>query len=557
MIKSLSSASIHRICSSQVITSLGTAVKELVENSLDANANKIEIILKNYGKETITVSDNGTGIDSKDFALIAKKHATSKIEQFKDLESLQSFGFRGEALSSLCAICGKELVITTKLKTASTPFGYELHYDREGELIKNKKIAFSKPHGTSIVISQLFKTLPVRYKDFTKNIKKEYSNLLSILQSYAIIQTDVCFIVKNDNKMVINTSNNSKKNSVRNNIGNIFGWKLIEKLTKIDNKCIELQDNTSVTLNGFISNELMECGRTKNDIQFFYVNKRPIDINKIQKMINQIYKSNINRHKYPIVVLNLQLLTDKYDVNIDPNKRTVFIQNEKTLIEKLREFFEKLYEPSNMSYNVKSLDSFIKTQNTSQIIHDAQDEESDDQVNVNTNNAGNRNNYNNRNNRKRKYFERDDDNNEPEKSPTSEDFKEPPNKFRRGTQSQKIATITTNTVNSNNYSIDPMDEDDDEETVSEIEMDKQETLTQFFQREPSPNDNKPLKRRSSPRRSSPSRKQYSQRNQSSMSVSPSPPNILKKEKMNELESGIYQQDEISLQISLVFVFILY
>ena len=363
-IKSLSSASIHRICSSQVITSLGTAVKELVENSLDAGATKIEIILKNYGKDSITVSDDGSGIDPTDFKLIAKKHATNKIEQFKDLESLNTFGFRGEALSSLCAITGNNLIITTKLKSDKKSFGYELHYDAEGELIKNKKIAYSKPHGTTITMTQLFKTLPVRYKDFSKNIKKEYSNLLSILQSYAIIQTDVCFIVKNDNKKVLNTSNNmntKNMNTIKNNIGNIFGWKLIEKLRKIDGECIDLEDD-KIRMNGYISNEMMESGRTKSDIQFFYVNKRPIDIYKIQKMMNQIYRSNINRHKYPVIILNIELVTDKYDVNIDPNKRTVFIQNEKILIEKLREFFEKLYQPDNMSYTVKTLDTFIQTQ---------------------------------------------------------------------------------------------------------------------------------------------------------------------------------------------------
>merc|ERR1712228_523593 len=90
-----------------------------------------------------------------------------------------------------------------------------------------------------------------------------------------------------------------------------------------------------------------------------YVNKRPVDIVKIQKLINQIYRSNINRHKYPVIVLNLQLLTNKFDINIDPNKRSVFIQNEGTLFEKLRDFFIKLYEPNNMSFTVKSLDSFI------------------------------------------------------------------------------------------------------------------------------------------------------------------------------------------------------
>eukprot|EP01083_Nonionella_stella_P080780 222103_1 len=364
MIKSLNSASIHKICSSQVITSLATAVKELVENSLDAGATQIDILLKKYGKESFTVSDDGGGIDPSDFELIASKHATSKLQSFEDLESLQSFGFRGEALSSLSALCGLNLKITTKRMNSSIPFGFELEYNQEGKLIKNKKIAYSKSHGTSVTVSQLFKRLPVRFKDFTKNIKKEYSHLLSVLQSYAIIQTNVSFVVRNDNKIVLNTARNSKNtknsgDSVKKNLANIFGWKLMDKLTKIDAKTIELNDTTAVTLNGFISDAMMDGGRVKRDIQFFYLNKRPIDIASIQKLMNQIYKSNINRHKYPIIVLNMELLAHKYDINIDPNKRSVFIQNEGILLQKLREFIEELYEPQNMSFTVQSLDSFI------------------------------------------------------------------------------------------------------------------------------------------------------------------------------------------------------
>lgn len=360
MIKSLSSSAIHRICSSQVITTLATAVKELVENSVDAGATKIDILLKNYGKESITVTDNGNGIDPKDFELIATKHATSKLAQFEDLESLQSFGFRGEALSSLSAICGSHLIIKTKQKISSNVFGHELKYDNEGKLISNKKIAFGKANGTSIKISKLFSTLPVRYKDFTKNFKKEYGKLMQVMQSYAIMQTKIHIICRNDNKIVLNTKcqNHSRSRSVRSNLGNIFGWKLVEKLRQIDNECLDGID-FKVRLDGFVSNELMENGRSKQDIQFFYVNKRPVDVPKIQKLINQIYRSNINRHKYPMIVLNIGLLTNKYDINIDPNKRSVFIQNEGALLGKLNDFFIKLYEQNNMSFTVKSLDSFI------------------------------------------------------------------------------------------------------------------------------------------------------------------------------------------------------
>ena len=171
----------------------------------------------------------------------------------------------------------------------------------------------------------------------------------------------------------------------------------------------------------------MEFGRSKNDIQFFYVNKRPIDIIKIAKLINTIYRSNINRHKYPIIILNIQLLTNKYDINIDPNKRSIFIQNENKLYEQLSIFFNKLYEPQNMSYNVKSLDSFITIK-----------------TNTNTNT--------NTNIRKRKLS--NDNENIHSKSPTCGDHKEPPNKLRK-------CSNNNSNINSNNaiYSNDKSDEE--------------------------------------------------------------------------------------------------
>ena len=114
MIKSLGQSCVHRICSTQVITDLATVVKELVENSLDAGATKIDIKLHDFGMTSIAVSDNGPGIHSKDHEMLAHKHATSKLASFDDLKMLTSFGFRGEALSSLCAMA--DLVVTTRTK---------------------------------------------------------------------------------------------------------------------------------------------------------------------------------------------------------------------------------------------------------------------------------------------------------------------------------------------------------------------------------------------------------------------------------------------------------
>lgn len=128
-VQALDQSSIHRLCSSQVVVDLATAVKELIENSLDAGATVIEVKLKEMGAESIEVSDNASGIDPKDYSGIALKHHTSKLERFEDLLTVSSFGFRGEALNALCELSGNFLVST---KRAVDPLGASLRFDRIG-----------------------------------------------------------------------------------------------------------------------------------------------------------------------------------------------------------------------------------------------------------------------------------------------------------------------------------------------------------------------------------------------------------------------------------------
>ncbi len=128
-IKAIDKASIHRICSGQVIVDLATAVKELVENALDAGANTIEVKLKEMGSEYIEVSDNGSGIDPSNYEGLALKHHTSKISDFNDIYNIKSFGFRGEALNALCELSGNFCVMT---RNNDQEVGVSLEYDKFG-----------------------------------------------------------------------------------------------------------------------------------------------------------------------------------------------------------------------------------------------------------------------------------------------------------------------------------------------------------------------------------------------------------------------------------------
>lgn len=138
-VKPIDANTVHKICSGQVITDVASAVKELVENSLDSGATTIEIRFKNYGINSIEVVDNGSGIDAGDYESIGKKHFTSKITDFEDLEALQTFGFRGEALSSLCAV--GQVIISTATQNEA-PKGVQLNLDHEGSLKDKLTIPF-------------------------------------------------------------------------------------------------------------------------------------------------------------------------------------------------------------------------------------------------------------------------------------------------------------------------------------------------------------------------------------------------------------------------------
>ena len=366
MIRKIGSKSVHQICSSQVITNLGCAVKELLENSLDANANKIEIILQNYGLNWIKVMDNGDGIQKKDHNNICIKHTTSKIRKFNDLNELNSFGFRGEALSSLCSMSKDGIIIETKFK--NDEYGYWLNYDNNGKLIHSKVI--NKNIGTTITVKSLFHMFPVRLNSFKKNIKKEYNILLNIIQGYAIIQSGVKIILRNNKNIIINTqgstnnNNNTDVGNIKNNIVNVFGYKEFKKLEEINEVKMEINEQMSIVLVGWISNKNdPDCGRTRNDRQFLWINKRPIDHSKIARIINNSYKSNVNKHKYPIYFINIKILSNYFDINIDPNKRSVFIDNENDILLKLREYFDEFYQKKDMVYHVKQLDSFINLHN--------------------------------------------------------------------------------------------------------------------------------------------------------------------------------------------------
>ncbi|XP_066491601.1 PMS1 protein homolog 1 isoform X4 [Tiliqua scincoides] len=185
--KQLPAETVRLLSSSQVITSVVSVVKELIENSLDGHATSVDVKLENFGFDKIEVRDNGDGIKAVDVPVMAMKHYTSKISSSEDLENLTTYGFRGEALGSIC--CISEVLITTK--TAADDFSTQYVLDRSGHVISQKPSHLGQ--GTTVTVMKLFKNLPVRKQFYStdKKRKEEIKKIQKLLMAYGIIKPEV------------------------------------------------------------------------------------------------------------------------------------------------------------------------------------------------------------------------------------------------------------------------------------------------------------------------------------------------------------------------------
>lgn len=348
-IKAIEAKAVHQIQSGQVIVDLCSVVKELVENSLDAGATTLEVRFKNYGLESIEVQDNGSGIDPANYESVALKHYTSKLSSYDDLSTLETFGFRGEALSSLCALSNFYM---TTAQANDAPKGTKLEFNVVGSLKSTSTVACGR--GTTATVEDLFNTLPVRRKELTKNIKREYGKVLGLLQSYACIGVNVKFTLKNTmpkgkSMVVFSTKGNA---TTRENIANIFSAKTLPALVALDLQ-LDFQpsstqrvfdaESAQVVVKGHISKPVFGEGRQTPDRQMFFVNGRPCGLPQIAKAINEVYKS-FNVSQSPFIFADLRMDTNAYDVNVSPDKRTILLHNAAALIESLKESLTDLFD---------------------------------------------------------------------------------------------------------------------------------------------------------------------------------------------------------------------
>ena len=305
----LDDKTINKIAAGEVIERPASVVKELVENSIDAGADKITVEIKNGGISFIRVTDNGKGIAEDDLEIAFERHATSKIRTADDLQQVKSMGFRGEALASIAAISK----VTVTSKTPDKDIGKEAIC--EGGKYKELDDK-GCPTGTSITVENLFYNTPVRYK-FLKRDFTESGYIEDTITRIALVHPEISFKYVNAGKTVIQTSGNGDQKDV---IYNIYGKDVAENILEVD------YDYEDIKVKGVIGKP--EIARSNRANQLFFVNSRYIKDKTLSSAAEQGFKGLVTIGKFGFLVLNVEIDSDKVDVNVHPAKLEVRFSEE-------------------------------------------------------------------------------------------------------------------------------------------------------------------------------------------------------------------------------------
>nr|XP_046259968.1 PMS1 protein homolog 1 isoform X2 [Scatophagus argus] len=339
IMKQLPPDTVRLLSSSQVITSVVNVVKELMENSLDAGATSIDVKLENHGLDRIEVRDNGHGIKAADTPVMAVRHFTSKICSHEDLERLETYGFRGEALGSICTVA--EVAVITKTEEDDLSTQYTLNFT--GEIVSQKPSHLGQ--GTTVSVMKLFRNLPVRrqYYSSTKKCKEEVKKVQDLLMAYAIIKPDLRLTLVH-NKVVV--WQKAKVADHRSALIATLGPSAVVNLLP----CHHRQEQPEILLEGFFPKPGADYSSTSwsnPDKTFIFVNNRPVHQKDMMKLLRQHYAAqypdDAARNRYPTVMLKVTVSPSSVDVNLTPDKTQVLLHDKEAVLTALEAFLVSLY----------------------------------------------------------------------------------------------------------------------------------------------------------------------------------------------------------------------
>jgi len=302
----------NQIAAGEVIERPASIVKELLENSLDAGANKIDIDIEQGGIALIRVRDNGHGIRRDELALALDRHATSKINDLEDLLTVKSLGFRGEALASIASIA--RMVLSARFREEKQ--GYSMRWDGWEKLSKPEPAA--QAIGTTVEVRDLFYNTPARRK-FLRTEKTEFFHIHNMIKRLALSRFDVHFSLQHNRKMIMDLKIASNESEQLQRVAMVCGTELTQQVLKLEHILEDMR------LSGWITQPTFS--RSQADMQYFFINGRMVRDKLISHAIRQAYADVLYSNRHPSFILYLEMPTNTVDVNVHPTKNEVRFAN--------------------------------------------------------------------------------------------------------------------------------------------------------------------------------------------------------------------------------------
>jgi len=324
----------NKIAAGEVVQRPASALKELIENAIDAGATEIKVLLKSAGSELIQVIDNGCGMCEADAIAAFERHATSKIQSIEDLETIRTLGFRGEALASIAAVSQVEL----KTRRLNDEIGICVEMD--GGVTRGEAEPCAHPAGTSIAIRNLFFNVPAR-RSFLKTPATEFKHLVETFQFLALSHHEITFSLYHDGNEVYELNAQPDLEffeSLKVRIGDLFGKQYLEKIVRV-------QEETSyLSVNGFLGDPEFHK-RTRGE-QFLFVNDRYIKSRYLEHAVRTAYEDILPEGAYPFFILFLKIDPRHIDVNVHPTKAEVKFDDERGIYGFMRTISKKALSTS-------------------------------------------------------------------------------------------------------------------------------------------------------------------------------------------------------------------
>lgn len=333
-IRKLDEVVVNRIAAGEVIQRPANALKEMIENCLDAKATSIQVTVKQGGLKLLQIQDNGTGIRKEDMEIVCERFTTSKLNTFDDLNNIATYGFRGEALASISHVA--HVTITTR--TADSKCAYR------GQFIDGKLKEPVKPCagnvGTQITVEDLFYNISTRRKAL-KSPSEEHAKVIEVVSRYAVHNSKVGFTLKKHGESTADVRTPTNSTHIQN-IRTIYGPSIAREMLEVEHE----DNKLSFKVHGFVTNANYS---TKKCTLLLFINHRLVDSSALRKSLDTVYQAYLPKNSHPFMYLSLEIAPQNVDVNVHPTKHEVHFLHEDAIIESVQKAVEAKLLGSNSS----------------------------------------------------------------------------------------------------------------------------------------------------------------------------------------------------------------